>query len=192
VNVARRDAWSAAHCHVARTLFGVCGHGGLSVVDAPTSILLTSLAGQFAWHAELLFDLLPLRDGVDREQLVHDAAEELDALSDGLRRVLASGDLATLCVVLSRLVVPRLAVAVSDEQSSTDARLEGPRARALLLIGRDLADALVRLDASSEHLLALHPTAAAPLEALRGMEAHLLGRGVVSGLLDAPPNGRSP
>ncbi len=191
MTLAPRDAWSAAHCHVARTLFEACGRAALRDVDAPTCILLTTLAGQFAWHAELLFDLLPVRDGVDREQLVDDAAQVLDPL-DGELRQLADGELATLCMVLSRLVVPRLLAAVNDEQSATDVRLEGPRARALLLIGRDLADALHGLATASERLVAGDRAATAPLEAVADMESRLYERGAVVGLLGAPTNGRRP
>jgi hypothetical protein len=191
VTAVARDAWSAAHCQVARTLFEVCGAAACSDVDAPTSILLTVLAGQFAWHAELYFDLLAHRDGVDREQLVRDAAQQVEALDSSLRQ-LGNGDPTTLCAVLSRLLVPRLLAHVTDEHSATDARLEGPRARALVLIGRDLADALERLDAASEHLLARTATPSAPLEVVAEMEARLFKRDGVAGLLGAPPNGWSP
>lgn len=192
MTVAARDAWSAAYCHAFRTLFEVCGAAGLSDVDAPTSILFTTLAGQFAWHAELLFDLLPVREGVDREQLVRDAAAQLAPLDDELRRIVAGGDLASVCAVVAQLLVPGLLAAVTTQQSSTTARLEGPRARSLLLIGRDLADALVRLDAACEHLLALHPRAATPLTAVHEMAGELRSNGLEVAALGAPPNGRRP
>ena len=106
--------------------------------DPGAVVLLASLAGQFAWHAELLFDLLPVRDGIDRDALVASATR-------GCARVTASLDAAaggprTMLTALERALVP-LEAEVRRIREGTDARTDGPRVRALTLIGRDLRDA---------------------------------------------------
>ena len=62
------DEWTAAHCRVLERLFATCGRAGARAAEegrVDAALVLTSLAGQFAWHAELLFDLLPTRAGTD-------------------------------------------------------------------------------------------------------------------------------
>jgi hypothetical protein len=148
------DRWTASHCRVARRLFEVCGKAGASDPSPDVALALTSLAGQFAWHAELLFDLLPARPGIDADALVAAPVRGVDAGFDRLDELADTDGAATLCVVLARVVVPRLLAAARAARSRTDALVDGPRARALTLIVRDLRDALELLEALAERAIA--------------------------------------
>lgn len=176
----RRDTWAAAHARVARGLFEACGREGAESADDVASALLTSLAGQFAWHAELLVDLLPLRDGVDREALVERAASATTAI-DALLGSL--DDTTSLCVGLARVVLPRLASSLTGERRATDGRLEGPRVRALTLIARDVADACCKIEPVCERLLAdgRHEV----LARVADLEMRLVAAGVSEGVVNA-------
>jgi hypothetical protein len=57
-----------------------------------------------------------------------------------------------LCGLLAWFVLPALRDAIGAQRAATEPRLEGPRARALLLISRDVADALVATTKASERL----------------------------------------
>ncbi len=163
--VSRRDAWTAAHCVAFRELFAVCGRVGASRGDPRRVVLLTSLAGQFAWHGELLFDLLPVRVDVDRAALLESAARTFGSFADALADV---GDDAALCAALASVVVPGLLGDVRAVTAVTDDRLDGPRVRALTLIERDLVAALDALRATVVSERAAAPSATGRLE--RAME----------------------
>ena len=126
----------------ARAALRDCGGGGREGAEqrrAESPSLLTSLAGQFAWHAELLFDLLPTRAGTDATRSSPCARPGADDALDALDELAATDGRAAACVVLARVVVPRLLAGVASASARVDARLDGPRARALTLIARDLA-----------------------------------------------------
>jgi hypothetical protein len=134
----RRDSWAAAVAELFSRLFAVCGAASVRCVDAQLSVLLASLSGQFAWHAELVGDLVatPPTAGPDGESAaIRDVVAQLGSLD-------VDGDGVSMCVALSSLVLPWVRDVIEQEHAATEPRLEGPRARALLLISRDVADAL--------------------------------------------------
>lgn len=139
------DIDTAARCRAFRALFATCGLGGSCVDDPGAAVALASLAGQFAWHAELCFELLPLRVGIDREALVQMKTPAADAALGVLAAAVERGDAATACALLFEVLLPRLAAGVAASLDATVAGLDGPRARALGLVGRDLDDAIERL-----------------------------------------------
>lgn len=161
-SLGRRDGWTAAHCVAFRELFAVCGRAGTSRGDARSVVLLTSLSGRFAWHAELLFDLLPVRADVDRAMLLDEAATTVAPLRSALDDVAA--DVGALCGVLAEIVVPRLLRDVEGVMARTDARLDGPRVRALTLVARDLRDAEGALAPTVVRTNAIRTTVSEPVE----------------------------
>ena len=180
------DAWTAAHCRVFRGLFELCGEAGgapAGVEPAELAIALTSLAGQFAWHAELLYDLLPTRAGTDAAALV----EVPDAAADGALKALEAiahhGELGALCCALARVVVPRLAAGVAGARSRTDARVDGPRARALTLIANDLAAASLLLEPLAERSMASPDEFDRVVASCAAVERPLVAAGVAVGLV---------
>lgn len=180
------DEWTAANCWVLQRLFSTCGAAGARAAQegrVDDALVLTSLAGQFAWHAELLFDLLPTRAGSDAAALVaHGALGADDALGE-LDELARDGGSGAVCVVLARVVVPRLLAGVGSARARVDARLDGPRARALTLLVRDLRDALVALEVRAESALC----APGALEILSArcvvVERTLVAAGVERGLV---------
>ena len=143
------DRWTAAHCRVLGRLFAIAGAAGATGAPPDAALALTSLAGLFAWHAELLGQLLPTRAGVDAAELV---ARPLDGADRALDRVAGDAEPSSTCVVLARVVVPRLLAGVEVARAHTDARLDGPQARALTLVARDLRDALGVLEPIAERV----------------------------------------
>jgi len=187
------DGWTAAHCHVLRALFATCGAAGVSSAqDGPAdlAIALTSLSGQFAWHAELLFDLLPTRAGTDAEALVARHVPGADAALDVLAGLERRGEFPALCVVLARVVVPRLRTGMAAALARTDARVDGPRARALTLIARDLRDAVELLEPLAERSLSEPGAVEDATTRCAEVERALVGRGVAVGLVEAGKNAR--
>jgi hypothetical protein len=98
----------------------------------------------FAWHAELLYDVLPVRVDIDRDALVEEGIDGADDAMDLLDEIGASDDSLALAASLC-YVVDWFAACVTLERASNDPRLEGPRARALTLLARDLDHACVEL-----------------------------------------------
>lgn len=183
------DAWAAAHGRVLQRLFSTCGSTAVRAAEeghADDALVLTSLAGQFAWHAELLIDLLPTRAGTDAAGLVArrvpGADDALDAL-DELARDEGSG---ALCVALARVVVPRLLAGVAASRARVDARLDGPRARALTLVARDLRDALEALEARAEAALRVPGALESVPERCVVVERAVVAAGVERGLVALP------
>lgn len=138
------DRVVAMCCRLSRRLFEACGQGASSTEPA-LAATLAPLAGMFAWHAELLFDVLPVRAGIDRDALVDDDPEGTDDAMDLLDELVASNDAVALRTSLA-LVVDWLEVHVARERHSNDPLLEGPRVRALTLVARDLDDASTALE----------------------------------------------
>jgi hypothetical protein len=152
-----QDRWTAAHCRVFRALFSQCGEaGGTAARDEPAALALalTSLAGQFAWHAELLFDLLPTRAGTDAEALVAQPVKGADAALELLAGSVALASQPTFMAALARVVLPRLHAGVATRLVRADALVDGPRVRALTLIGRDLVDGVGVLEPLAERAMA--------------------------------------
>jgi hypothetical protein len=180
-----RDRWTAAHCRALGRLFSICGEAG-AVGDPPdVALALTSLAGQFAWHAELFGDLLAETGDGDATALVARPVAGLDASLDRLADAAAAGDVATVCVGLARAVVPRLSSSVAAERARTDARLDGPRARALTLVARDAAAAVARLEPLAERALARPGAFDALARGVVEVERDLVDGGVAAGLVGA-------
>lgn len=151
------------------------------------AVVLTSLSGQFAWHAELLFDLLPVRAGVDREALVADEVRGADDVLERLEDLGASRDVGALCLALARVVVPRLQAAATSPAPRVTAAFDGPRARAATLVSRDLADAVSDLESLLARLALGARAVSRGLEVAAQCEADLVAAGVGVGL--AEPNG---
>ncbi len=149
-----RVTWTSAHCRIFRRLFGICGAAGSVVAEPACAVVLAGLAGEFAWHAELLYELLPVRQGVDREALVRVEVHGADAALAWLDGSVGRGDGVQVCLVLGRVLLPRLDRSVAAALAATDRRLDGPRARALTLVGRGLADAGSSLEAVELRLAA--------------------------------------
>ena len=144
------DRFVALSCRVSRRLFEVCGQGA-SRAAPELAAALAPLAGMFAWHAELLYDVLPVRAGIDRDTLVDEGADGADEAMDLLDELVASKDSAALRSSLT-LVVDWLEVHVARERHSNDPLLEGPRVRALTLVARDLDDASTALEKVTQRL----------------------------------------
>jgi hypothetical protein len=179
------DRWTAAHCRVFRELFSLCGEAGAAAArdeDAATALVLTSLAGQFAWHAELLFDLLPTRADTDAEALVAQPVAGADAALSKLAgsRHEPKGPFVG---ALARVVLPRLHAGVATQLVRTDALVDGPRSRALTLVVRDLLDGRSALEPLAERAMA-DPTAFSQVAARwTDVERELVSAGIALGLV---------
>ena len=97
------------------------------VDDGGSRSSLTSLAGQFAWHAELLYDLLPVRAGVDRDRLVARPSAAPTPPSTGSPT--SSTDAAIAARRSARVVVPRLRAGVAPRARRLDRRDSTGRGR---------------------------------------------------------------
>lgn len=144
------DRLAAECCRLSRRLVEACGQGA-STASLQLAVTLAPLAGMFAWHAELLYDVLPVRVDIDRERLVDDDAAGADEAMDLLDELVAGSDSVALRSAVA-LVVDWLAAHVDREVHSNNPLLEGPRARAYSLIARDLEDASTALDLLSVRL----------------------------------------
>jgi hypothetical protein len=138
------DRLAAECCRLSRRLLEACASAAGSAPPA-LAVTLAPLAGMFSWHAELLYDVLPVRAGIDREALVDEDAAGADEAMDLLDELVDAGDPVALRTALA-LVVDWLAAHVDREVRSNNPLLEGPRARAYTLIARDLDDANEALD----------------------------------------------
>lgn len=179
------DAWTAASCRAFRALFSTCGAAGAeAAVDAPElALVLTSLSGQFAWHAELLVDLLVTSTGTDVDARVAQPAPGTDEALHVLDELRAHKEWSSICVVLARVVVPRLRTGVAEALARVDARVDGPRARALTLVARDLADACERLEPLAERALEVPGAIDTTSTRCAEVERALVAGGVASGLV---------
>lgn len=180
------DRWAAAHCRVFRALFSTCGEVGRDTAasgPAALAITLTSLAGQFAWHAALCFDLLPTHAGTDAEALVAAPLHGTDAALDALAALGRDEERAGLAAALGRVVVPRLRTGVATARERVDARVDGPRARAMTLIVRDLDDAIRALEPQIERAIAAPASFQVAVEAATTVERALVDAGVTVGIL---------
>jgi hypothetical protein len=149
---ASRERWATAHQRVLERLFAICGEAGATGTPPDAALALTSLAGQLAWHAELLGELVASSAGADEPPR---PALGADGALDQLATLAAGGETAAVCVVVARVVVPRLLTAVVGARRAVDARVDGPRHRALTLVARDLRDALGALEPAAERALAV-------------------------------------
>jgi hypothetical protein len=151
------DRWTAPHCRVFRELFSLCGEAGAAASraePADVALALTSLAEQFAWHAELLFDLLTTRTGTDAEALVAHPVAGTDAALSQLAGWHNHERQGPLVGALARVVLPRLHVGVAMQLARTDALVDGPRVRTLTLVARDLLDGLTLMEPLAERAMA--------------------------------------
>jgi hypothetical protein len=179
------DAWTAAHGRIFGALFATCGAAGAQCAQeaADLALALTSLAGQFAWHAELLVDLLPTRSGIDASALVARPVPGADEALARLDRLHRREQWSALGVVLARVVVPRLLAGVASMCDRTDARVDGPRARSLRLVARDLRDALELLEPLAERALAAQGAFARITSSCAEVERALVDAGVAVGFV---------
>lgn len=178
---AQVDRWLGANCRVLRAMFAACGQRAASVDDDGLAVLLTSLAGQFAFHAGLLYDVLPVHAGVDRDALVDEPIAGVDEAIGALAEL---GSPET-CALLARVLVPRLLSGVEVRRASVDPATDGPLARALTLIERDLLDARSSLERICERLLAVDGALDSAAAACAKSERGLVAASVVVGLV--PP-----
>jgi hypothetical protein len=187
------DAWTAWHCHALERLFATCGAVGARAAeheDAEVALALTSLAGQLAWHAELLYDLLPSAAGADRVALVASRVAGTDDALDALDEMAGTEGSGVACVVLARVVVPRLLSGVASARARVDARIDGPRARALDLIIQDLRRAAESLESLAEAVLGAPGALDAASTGCVVVERALVAAGVVTGLVPCSKNAR--
>jgi hypothetical protein len=181
------DRWTAAQCRCARRLFRVLGEAGASGMEPSAAIALTELAGEFAWHAGLFFDLLPVRAGIDRDALVAVPVPGADDVLDHVEGTLSRRATAAGCLVLGRVVVPRLHTGVVRAASANSRDLDGPRARALTLVARDLEDARTTLEDLAERLVGAGDVLDEAINACADAERSLRAAKVVVGLVGDGP-----
>jgi hypothetical protein len=136
-------------CAAFRSLHGVLGKSASSSMIPAVTVALDERALEHAWHAEILFERLPHRDGVDREALVRPGT--LGPLIDLLEGVGADHDaLEVLAVYAASLST--LTASVSSLRTHASPAAERALQRACRFIEFDLEDAQTR---SSEVLSAL-------------------------------------
>jgi hypothetical protein len=114
--------------------------------DAPEVAVRRPLAvwcHRHAWHAELWRDRLPEIDGLELPDDGETAAE-----GDVLRRRLADASkTATRLATLVEGVLAEAAAELADQLDATEASLDGPTARVMTLVARDLTAEIVELNA---------------------------------------------
>jgi hypothetical protein len=123
-------------CAVFRSLHRILGVGALEAPSAATTVYFDERSLEHAFHAELLFERLPLRAGFDREEVV-----ALGALQPGLD-LLASlgtaGDEVGLLAGYGSLLVPWVAHSLDQMAERSSEAADRSLRRAIRLICSDL------------------------------------------------------
>jgi len=156
---AERDVLAAAICRELRGLFVVTGELSAAGVEPRAAIALSALSGRLARLAESVYELLPVRVGIEREALVDAVDPRGDAAVGELAALAAARDARGACAVLARVVLPRLGAVAASAASGVDVRLDAPRARVLEGVRRELEEAAATLEATTRALSALGPYA---------------------------------
>jgi len=131
-------------CAVERRLHSTLGVASLAVPSAGVTVVLDELSLQHAWHAELLSERLPHRDGVDREALVD--LGPADELFDVVDRYSRSGDQVGVLTLYAVYLLPRLLTTVSELAEGCSPAAERSLQRACGLIELDSSNALGVVD----------------------------------------------
>lgn len=122
---------------VEQRLFEMLGQWATSVPEATVALRLGVHCHHHAQHADLWLDRLPaLRDATPAS--LTDAPDA--AVADVVAAVAASADTLERIVGVYRVLVPHLAAACRDHLDHTNALTDGPTARVLALVLRDLDD----------------------------------------------------
>jgi len=139
-------------CAVSRRLHEVLGISSLVARGPALVVALDELSLQHAWHAELLFEQLPLRAGYDREAAVQlgGVASPLDLLAS----LGAAGDDVGLLAGYARVILPRVTLSLEVVSQSTTEVAERSLRRATRLICSDLAAAEPLVEQLAEGMIA--------------------------------------
>lgn len=146
---ARASRWIALE----DLLFETFGAWARAVPEPPVKRLLATWCHRHAWHGELWrarLPNIPARD--DGPDHTADVAEWIAPL----RRVLTDPEVATTTTaklaIVTDPVLAALESALAEHRAAIDERLDGPTARILDLVGRDLTAERGALDASLARL----------------------------------------
>ncbi len=171
-----------AYCAIERSLFELTGSLATEAETvAEIGVYLDSLSTEHAWHAERWADRLPVVSGIDAQALVvvpTVAGEVLDELASGGQVEKMAG--------LFRVVLPRLVASYAYHEAYASAASEPPTRRALRLVLRDEAEALVAGEALVQGLLGTPEVVAAAGQTVIRLESRLVQAGVFLGLVPWP------
>jgi hypothetical protein len=171
-----------AYSAIERRLFELTGTLAAEADTVPEiAVFLDSLSGEHAWHAELWADRLPVLAGIDAQALVV-VPPAARAVLDGLDR----GDLVEKMAGLFRVVLPRLVASYGYHEAYASAVSEAPTRRALRLVLRDEAEALVAGEALAQGLLGTPEAVAVAGQHVIDLESGLVKAGVFLGLVPWP------
>lgn len=131
-------AWVGQQVWLARRLFEVVGGWSIDERDDEVRVHFAVVSRRHAWHAEVLYDLLP--DTVEHtpDQFVAPPATGWPVVLDDLA---AADDTVVRLAGHSRVVLARLTLEHDAVVEATTEAAGGPIRRALALVGRDERDA---------------------------------------------------
>lgn len=125
--------------------------GGWARTDAEPSaaVLFAAHSAQFAWHADLWLDRLPEQPSTTLRQFATEAPPAQtdvprfdQSLIHSVDTLAVATDTIERLVGAYQLVLPRLLATCEAVRERTDDRIDGPTARLLDLVGRDLSAAI--------------------------------------------------
>jgi len=137
-------------CAVSRRLHQILGASALRASSSAASIAFDEWSLEHAFHAELLFERLPRRAGIDPGALV-----ELGALGGALElleELGSGGDDVGIGAGYARVLLPRLRTSCAALSEGTSEAAERSLRRALRLIESDLAEATLASEELVESL----------------------------------------
>lgn len=118
-------------------LFEVLGAHVAATADPTVKPVLAAHAHHLAWHADLLAQRFPELDELDAATLTVPADAAIEQQVAILRHAPTTDE---LLYSTYRVVLPRLLADCSEHLAEVDALTDGPTARVLTLIVRDLVD----------------------------------------------------
>jgi hypothetical protein len=171
-----------AYCAIERSLFELTGSLATQAETvAEIGVYLDSLSTEHAWHAEMWADRLPVVSGIDAQALVVVPTAAGEVLEE-----LASGGQVEKMAGLFRVVLPRLIASYAYHEAYASAASEPPTRRALRLVLRDEAEALVAGEALVQGLLGTPEAVVATGQTVIRLESRLVQAGVLLGLVPWP------
>ena len=126
------------HCWVERRLFEVLGAWSLAASAPVTVVLLDRHSQHAAWRAGQWWERLPVRAGVEREELVVAPAGWEGALGAAGSRIPPPGGDPALLWVVHRVLLARLATRYRRHQERVGPLADAPTARTLLQVLADV------------------------------------------------------
>jgi hypothetical protein len=138
-------------CAVSRRLHQILGASSHTAEVPALAIALDELSLEHAWHAELLFERLPLRAGYEREEAVQ--LGELAPALDLLASLGTAGDDVGLLAGYARVVLPRLVLSVAELGHGSSETAERSIKRSARLILSDLTEAAVLSERLAEAVI---------------------------------------